>query len=142
MLNEQDDRLYVGLKIDEAINTLGKGGKAHCAKICGVTPQAVSQWVQTGQVAFLNLAKIAVETKRTLDYFSPYHTSALGGVINEIKPGCQALKNKAGERALILINEMADFDREKWLEQGRVYAENHQQHIQSYENQKQAVKNE
>jgi transcriptional regulator with XRE-family HTH domain len=66
---EQEGNQALALLIARAIEGSGLKGK-RIAELCGVKPQAVSNWKTTGRIDKQNLEKLARLTGQPLEYFS------------------------------------------------------------------------
>ncbi len=66
---EQEGNQALALLIARAMEDSGLLGK-RIAELCGVRPQAVSNWKATGRIDKQNLEKLARLTGKRLDYFS------------------------------------------------------------------------
>ena len=66
---EQEGNQALAQLIARAIEDSGLLGK-HIAEMCGVKPQAVSNWKITGRIDKQNLEKLARLTGKSLQYFS------------------------------------------------------------------------
>lgn len=66
--NKSQEQRAIAEKLKVAIDDR-KIDRKRVAKICGVTEQAVSNWIKTGKVAKRHLPKIATLSGLELDYF-------------------------------------------------------------------------
>jgi len=113
MLNDDEiDRLEVADKIRTAIASLGDGGKVRLANKCGVTPQAITGWGKTGQITFINLVKVAVETNKSLDYFAPSKSIKIAEPASNYVVDC---KTDNQIKALAILEELFIYQQNKWL---------------------------
>lgn len=81
---EQEGNQALALLIARAMEDSGLLGK-RIAELCGVRPQAVSNWKSTGRIDKQNLEKLARLTGKPLNYFStlppeerPYRAASSG----------------------------------------------------------------
>ncbi len=69
LTSEQEGNQALALLIARAMEDSGLMGK-RIAELCGVKPQAVSNWKTTGRIDKQNLEKLARLTGKPLEYFS------------------------------------------------------------------------
>ena len=85
-------------RVNEAISTLGRGGKVAIAEKCGITPQAINGWITTGRIDKDNLAVISEMTGYELNWL----ITGNGLKLKTIKPSLPApiTENKIESNAI------------------------------------------
>jgi len=106
---EQEGNQALALLIARAIEDSGLLGK-HIAEMCGVKPQAVSNWKTTGRIDKQNLEKLARLTGKPLQYFSTlspddgfYRTGSPGRTLQVAEKGA---RHQIESRSLPGANEL------------------------------------
>jgi hypothetical protein len=104
-MNNEDDgyskeRIELAKRIETAIDELGSGARSAIARKCGVSKQAITGWIKSGKITFLNMIIVSIETNKSLDYFA-----GLTGVgsVRENKSDYTAIAKTENEKAALTI---------------------------------------
>lgn len=54
-LTEKEQRLLLAKRVDEAITSIGRGGKVKIAKACDISPTAITGWIKNGRISKTNI---------------------------------------------------------------------------------------
>jgi len=68
LYSDEDRRKELARRLDEAISSIGRGGKTRLAEKCNITPQAVNGWLKTGRIDKDHLVIVAELSHHDLNW--------------------------------------------------------------------------